>query len=87
MLTLSEKEELEKYRNQKHRESEYYKQYVKEHREKVNQIRNNYYHRHKDEILVKIICESCGGRYSKASKAIHCKSQKHLKSLSKNKTE
>jgi DNA-binding TFAR19-related protein (PDSD5 family) len=85
-LTMDEKQELEKYRNQKLRESEYNKKYVKEHREKMNQIRNKYYHTHKDEILIKIVCESCGGRFSKASKSSHCKSQKHLKSLCKNKT-
>lgn len=84
-LTEEEKQELEKYRNQKLRESEYYKKYVKEHREKMNLIRNKYYHAHKDEILIKIVCESCGGRFSKASKSSHCKSQKHLNSLS-NKT-
>jgi hypothetical protein len=80
-LSSVEKEELEKYRNQKLRISEYHKKYIEENRSRINEIRNKYYHTHKDEILVKYICESCGGRYSKASKSSHCKSQKHLKSL------
>ena len=73
---------LEEYiKQQKLQHYEYVKRYVARNREKTNKIHRDFYYRNRDKLLEKQICQSCGGRFSKPSKATHEKSQKHQRSI------
>ena len=45
--------------------------------EKQRKNSSDFYQRHKDEILIKHVCNVCGGSYSISNKTNHERSQKH----------
>jgi hypothetical protein len=57
--------------------TEYVRRYIEKNRKKVNQQQREYYEKNKDKLNEKFVCEVCGGRYTRLSKSIHFKTNKH----------
>ena len=45
------------------------------------QYNDNYFNKHKEELLEKIKCPVCDGSYNRTSKSRHLKSKKHLNKM------
>ena len=78
-----DRQELEKYRQQKLKKQEYMREYSQKNRSKLNQQQLEYYYANKQRLLQVQTCEVCGGRFSKYSKSLHVKMKKHIKALNK----
>lgn len=55
----------------------YVRKWISKNREKVNQQQREYYHANKERLGQKVVCQVCGGTYTKFSKSIHLKTMKH----------
>lgn len=57
--------------------TEYVRKYIAKNRDKINQKQREYYYKNKEDMTKTVVCDVCGGRYSKISKSIHMKTKKH----------